>query len=232
MTAIIKWLGHSAFKIVTPTGKVIFIDPWLDNPVLTTEEDVNVADLVLVTHDHFDHVGNAVEIVKKSNAILVAQPETVDRLKNECMLSEENIIFGGFGMNIGGSAVVKGVTVTMVQACHSSVTGAPTGYILTLEDGKRIYHAGDTGVFDSMSLLGSLYPLDLALLPIGGVFTMDPIQAVRALTLLKPRRAIPMHYRTFPILEQTAARFSELAKTEAPDVEVIILEPGDEYFFH
>lgn len=230
MATVIKWLGHAAFQITTPGGKVIFIDPWLENLVLSTAPDsVAAAHLVLVTHDHFDHVGNAAEIVKRTKAILVGQPETVQRLKSEYSLAEENIVFGGFGMNIGGTAVFGDVSVTMVQACHSSATGTPAGYIITLEDGKRIYHAGDTGIFAGMGVLGSLYPIDLALLPIGGVFTMDAVQAARALTLLKPRKVIPMHYRTFPILEQSAERFVKMAKAEAPEVEVIALDPGTEY---
>ncbi|MFC2017653.1 metal-dependent hydrolase, partial [Chloroflexota bacterium] len=183
----------------------------------------------LVTHDHFDHVGNAVDIVKKTGAILIAQPETVDRFKKDFELTADRIIFGGFGMNIGGSAIIEGTTITMTQASHSSGTGTPTGYIIKLEDGTVIYHAGDTGIFDSMSLFGELYRIDLALLPIGSVFTMDPGQAAKALTLLKPKKVMPMHYKTFPILEQSADRFVELARKEAPEVEVIILEPGQEY---
>ena len=133
------------------------------------------------------------------------------------------------GMNIGGSVTIEGITITMTQAFHSSGTGAPSGYIIKLEDGTVIYHAGDTGIFDSMRLLGELYRINLALLPVGSVFTMDPQQAARALTLLKPKRVIPMHYKTFPILEQSADRFVELARKEAPEVKVLVLEPGQEY---
>ncbi len=140
----------------------------------------------------------------------------------------ENVVFGGYGMNIGGSAQIKGITITMTQAFHSSATGCPAGYIIKLENGKTIYHAGDTGIFDSMRLLGDLYKLDVALLPIGSVFTIDPFQASKALTLLKPKKAMPMHYKTFPILEQDASRFVTLAKKEAPNVEVIVMEPGQQ----
>jgi L-ascorbate metabolism protein UlaG (beta-lactamase superfamily) len=105
------------------------------------------------------------------------------------------------------------------------------GYILKLEDGTSIYHAGDTGIFESMRLLGKLYRLDMALLPIGGAFTMDPFQASKALTLLKPKVVIPMHFRTFPVIEQNASRFVKLAKKEAPKVKIVVLEPGQEFTF-
>ena len=124
---------------------------------------------------------------------------------------------------------MKGITVTMTQAFHSSETASPAGYVIRLENGATVYHAGDTGTFGSMSLLGQLYKIDMALLPVGGVFTMDPSQASKALPLLKPGKAIPMHCGTFPVLEQDASRFVELARKEAPEVEIIVLNPGQEY---
>lgn len=231
MQKSIRWLGHAGFIVSTPGGKTIIIDPWIvDNPLCPVKlDEVSNANIVLVTHDHFDHVGNAVDIVTKTGATLITQPETVNRFKKDFGLADDRIIFGGFGMNIGGSATVDGITITMTQAFHSSGTGTASGYIIKLEDGAVIYHAGDTGIFDSMRLLGELYGIDLALLPIGSVFTMDHVQAVKALTLLKPKRVMPMHYKTFPILEQSADRFVELARKEAPEVEVIVLEPGQEY---
>jgi len=227
----IRWLGHAGFIVSTPGGKTIIIDPWIvDNPLCPVKlDEVTAANIVLVTHDHSDHVGNAVDIVMKTGATLIAQPETVNRFKRDFGLVDDRIVFGGSGMNIGGSATIEGITITMTQAFHSSGTGTPSGYIIKLEDGTVIYHAGDTGIFDSMRLLGELYGIDLALLPIGSVFTMDYVQAVKALTLLKPKRVMPMHYKTFPILEQSVDRFVELAGKEAPEVEVIVLEPGQEY---
>lgn len=227
----LKWLGHSGFIIKSPEGKTIIIDPWIvNNPVCPIKlDDIKAADILLVSHDHFDHLGNAAEIVKKTGATLVAAPETAGKFQSQMGVPSENVIFGGYGMNIGGSAGIKGVTITMTQAVHSSETASPTGYILKLEDGTSIYHAGDTGIFESMRLLGELYRLDLALLPIGGVFTMDPFQASKALTLLNPKIAIPMHYKTFPILEQDANRFVELARKESPKVKIVVLEPGQEF---
>ncbi len=231
MAATIKWLGHAGFIINSPQGKTIIIDPWIkDNPLCPVKlDDIKEADIVLVTHDHFDHMGNAVDIVKKTGATIVVAPETAGKLQSDMGLSADNIVSGGYGMNIGGSVEIKGITITMTQALHSSETAAPAGFIIKLEDGKTIYHAGDTGIFESMRLLGELYNIDLALIPIGSVFVMDPYQAAHSLRLLKPKKAIPMHYKTFPILEQDANRFVELAKQIAPDVEVIVLEPGDTY---
>jgi L-ascorbate metabolism protein UlaG (beta-lactamase superfamily) len=230
MAKSVKWLGHAGFVISTPGGKTLVIDPWLSgNPSCPLSvDDIKEAQAVLVTHDHFDHVANAVEIVQNTNATLIATPETSNKLRGEGGLGESQII-GGMGMNIGGSVQVDGITITMTQAFHTSLSGVPCGYVITLEDGSRIYHAGDTGIFDSMRLIGELYPLDLALIPIGGWFTMDPAQASLALTLLKAKKVIPIHYKTFPVLEQSADNFVSLAKQKAPQVEVIVLEPGKDY---
>jgi len=230
MPKTVRWLGHAGFVITSPQGKVIIIDPWIvGNPLCPVKvEDITTAHMVLVTHDHFDHVGNAADIAQRTGAMLVLQPETANRLKAEGF-PEAKIPFLGFGMNVGGYADIEGIRVIMTQAFHSSATGSPCGYILRLEDGSYIYHTGDTGIFQSMKLLGELYPLDLLLLPIGGCFTMDPFQAAKALAMLRPKRAIPMHFKTFPILEQNADGFVSLAKKEAPEVEIIVLEPGKEY---
>ncbi len=226
----IKWLSHASFSIQTSGDKVILIDPWITgNPLSPIGlDDITQADLILVTHDHFDHSGDAGPIAKKTGGVVVGMPETVSKIKEDHGLSEDNIVFGGFGMNIGGTAVVDDIAVTMTQAFHSSESGAPSGYIIRLEDGTTIYHAGDTGIFDSMRVLGDLYPIDVALLPIGSVFTMDPVQAVAALAMLKPKKVIPMHYKTFPILEQDASAFVKLAGQEMPDVEVVVLDPNQE----
>lgn len=231
MAKTVKWLSHAGFSITTPGGKTIITDPWINgNPLSPVQmDDIKQANLILVSHDHFDHVGNAVEIAKNTGATLIAQPETINRLKTDLGLPDANVLNMGFGMNIGGSATVEGITVTMTQAFHSSETGSPAGYIIKLEDGSVIYHAGDTGIFDSMRVLGELYPIELALIPIGSCFTMDPYQAAKALTLLKPKKAIPMHYKTFPILELSADNFVAEAKKQAPDVEVVVLDPGQEH---
>lgn len=225
---IIQWLGHSFFRITSPEGKIILIDPWLEgNPSATIGmEDIDRADLILVTHDHFDHLGQSAELTEKTGALIIANVETAQRMQNEMGVAPEKVIFGGFGMNIGGSADIEGITVTMTQAFHSSASAAPVGYIIRLENGTNLYHAGDTGIFSTMSVLGDLYPLDVAMLPIGSVFTMDPVQAAYALTLLRPKNVIPMHFGTFPILEQNADLFRSEAASRAPDTKVVELKPG------
>ncbi len=222
----VKWLGHAACQITSAQGKVILIDPWItDNPSCPIKkEDLKAVDLILVTHDHFDHLGTDIpDLVKATGATLVVQPELANKLQDSGV-SAANIIYG-MGMNIGGTVEVAGIKITMTQAFHS---GNPVGFILRMEDGKTIYHAGDTGIFESMRLLGELYNIDLALLPIGSVFVMDPLQAATSLTLLKPKKVIPIHYRTFPILVQDAGEFVKLAKEKAPAVNVQVVEPGQE----
>jgi len=228
----IKYISHAGFQITSGAGKTIYIDPWFENPIGGFAlDDVNGAALVLVTHDHFDHVGQAPDIVKKTGGLLVANVETGQRLQKEFHIPAEKVCYFGYGMNIGGNLVYEGITVTMTQAFHSTLSGAPCGYIIKLEDGTTLYHAGDTGIFESMKIFGELYGIDVAMLPIGGVFTMDPFQAAQAAKMISPKKVIPMHYKTFPILVQDAKAFVDLAKREAPRVEVIQLNPGQEYSY-
>ncbi|MFZ5649846.1 MAG: metal-dependent hydrolase [Bacillota bacterium] len=225
----VKWLGHATCQITTGTGKVILIDPWITgNPACPVRrEDIGKADIILVTHDHFDHMGSDIpELVRSTGATVIAQPELVGVLR-EAGVDPGNII-NGMGMNIGGQVEVAGVGITMTHAVHSSTAGDPVGYVIFLEDGKTIYHAGDTGIFAGMGILGSLYNIDLALIPIGSVFVMDPLQAAHSLTLLKPRAAVPIHYGTFPILVQDAGEFARLAGEKAPEVKIEVIKPGEE----
>lgn len=228
----VKWISHAGFQITSAAGKVIYIDPWFDNPLAAMKlDDVKEAALVLVTHDHFDHVGQAAEIVLKTKALLVANVETARRLQNDAKIPSEKVCYFGHGMNIGGNLVYEGISVTMTQAFHSTATGAPCGYIVRLEDGTTFYHAGDTGIFGSMKTLGELYPIDIAMLPIGSVFTMDPVQAARATKMIAPKKVIPMHFKTFPILVQDASSFFKSVNEEAPGVEGIKLDPGEVYTY-
>jgi len=226
MNNTVKWLGHAACQITTAQGKVILIDPWItDNPSCPIKkEDLTKVDLILVTHNHFDHMGLDIPyLVNATGATVIVQPELAGQLQADGV-NTANIIYG-MGMNIGGTVEVAGIKVTMTQAFHS---GNPVGFIVRLEDGTTIYHAGDTGIFESMRLLGEIYQIDLALLPIGSVFVMDPLQAAISLTLLKPKKVMPIHYRTFPILVQDAGEFIKLANEKSPGVEVAAIEPGQE----
>ncbi len=220
-----KWLGHSTCLITTEKGTKILIDPWVtDNPVCPVKKEEIKPDIVLVTHDHFDHIGKDIPyFTKDSNVIVIVNYEVSPKLI-ESGVDAKNIITNGMGMNIGGQVEVKGIKVTMTEAAHSANA---IGYIITLEDGTTIYHAGDTGLFGGMELLGDLYDIDLALLPIGNIFTMDPFQAAHSLTLLKPEKVVPIHYGSFELLVQDPAEFVKLSKEKAPDVEVIILKPGE-----
>lgn len=206
----ITWLGHAAFVIETP-GHTIAIDPWLDNPSAPADRPALQPDLVLVTHDHADHVGQALELCRQGGAMLGAIVELAGKLMEQGLPQSQ--VLNGIGFNMGGTVAHGGLRITMTQAFHSCSAGHPVGYIVQLEDGTTIYHAGDTAIFSSMALWGKLYEIDVALLPIGGVFTMDPAQAALATLMLRPKRVCPMHWGSFPVLEQNTNRFrDELAK--------------------
>ncbi|MBS7636226.1 metal-dependent hydrolase [Candidatus Bathyarchaeota archaeon] len=222
--AEVTWLGHAAFKIEMG-GKTVLIDPWLDgNPASPVKaSEIDRADIVYVTHDHGDHLGDAVNICKRTNATFVSTFE----LGN---YAGESGVKDVVGLNIGGCAEVKGVKLYMVQAFHTCLRGAPTGVVVEAGS-KRVYHAGDTGLFGDMKLIGQLYKLDLALLPIGGYYTMGALEAAEAVRLLKPKAVVPMHYKTFPVLAQSAEEFIKKVKRRAPKVRVAVLNPGESYRF-
>lgn len=231
MSHQLKWLGHSAFMLTTVSGKVILIDPWLEgNPKAPIGiKDLPKADLVLVTHDHGDHAGDVPAVIEQTGATLVAQPEVCGKY-HELGVPKERIVTG-MGMNIGGTVQFGDISVTMVDAYHSSATGEPAGYIITLEDGKVLYHAGDTGLHANMKTWGELFDIDLALLPIGDHFTMGGRQAAIAAGWLKAKKAQPMHYLTFPLLAQSAEEFTHWAAQSAPDTQIVVVEPGEETLF-
>lgn len=226
MSTFITWYGHSNFQIVC-NGASVLIDPFFThNPSCTTTwEAVQKPDLVLVTHDHGDHTGDAVAICTAHKAICGCIVGTGERLIKAGL--PEELVPAGIGFNIGGSIEVKGIRVTMTQAFHSSDSSVPAGYIITMPNGFRIYHAGDTGIFSSMEMLGSLYPLDLALLPIGGFFTMDGLQAAHAARLLKAKAVIPMHWGTFPILAQNTDDFATQLAVHAPECRLVSVASGE-----
>ncbi|NHJ04834.1 MAG: metal-dependent hydrolase [Candidatus Heimdallarchaeota archaeon] len=215
----VTWLGHAGIKI-EDDGKIIFIDPWLNgNPLAPIKvEDIKKADAVFVTHDHGDHgYSEAVDICKNTGATFVSIFELANRAKNDGV---KNVIGG----NIGGTAVVAGLKFIFTVALHSSTAGTPIGFIIMLPT-MTIYHPGDTGIFSDMKLLGELYDVDLAFLPIGSLFTMGPKEAAKALQLLNCQKAIPIHYKTFPVLVQDSKEFIEIA---GPMIDVYVLEPGEE----
>ena len=224
----ITWYGHSAFKISAPQAHVL-IDPFFTPASGVTVESLGPVDMLLVTHDHGDHVGEAVNICRKTGAMLGAIVGTAGKLAEDGV--PEAQILNGIGFNMGGTMEHKGIKATMTQAFHSSDSGAPAGYIIEMHDGLVVYHAGDTCIFSGMELWGQLYHIDVALLPIGGVFTMDARQAALACKLLGCKSVIPMHWGTFPVLAQSAEYFQEQVAKLCPDCDCIAMRPGQSLSF-
>lgn len=240
------WLGQAGFKITTPSGKVIVTDPWLKTNPLTPAAYKNLdafgrIDVLLVSHGHFDHIADAPALAQQYNVPLRAPGDLAQTLMTLNVLPANLLP----RMNKGGTVEpVPGVKVTAVRAEHSSVYvwknpasskdethpgGEAVGWIIELENGFRIYHAGDTAAFGDMKLIGERYKPDLALVPIGGNFTMDPADAAWAVKeLLKPKAVIPMHYGTNPLAKGTAAQFIEAMNsgTSASAIRVTVAVPG------
>lgn len=208
----LTWLGHSAFQVISPNGKVVLFDPWLENPKAPARaKDMSRVDLILISHGHSDHLGNSVEIAKRTNAKVLCIFEVYVYLQS-CGVTTAQ------GMNKGGSVTVDGMRVTMVDAKHSSDIdvdgkmipgGEAAGFVVEFENGTRLYHAGDTSLFMDLKLIGQSYKPHVALLPIGDLYTMNPRDAAKACVWLNPKQIIPMHYGTFPALTGTPAELKK-----------------------
>jgi L-ascorbate metabolism protein UlaG (beta-lactamase superfamily) len=249
----LKWFGHAAFSIVTPNGKVLLIDPWLSNPKNPEAQAgkdplaaVPKVDYILLTHGHRDHVGDAVEIARKTGAVLIANPELAGNLVKLADFpgkqAETEAIMG-----IGGEIQIADgeVTVAMTPAIHSSSVfnakagpneperaygGNPAGFVIIIKNGPTIYHTGDTAYFKDMETIGENYSIDVALLNIGGHFGMEPRMAAKAAQSVRTRLAIPHHFGTSPGMAPNAEAFAaELKKLK---IDFYEMKPGETISFH
>jgi L-ascorbate metabolism protein UlaG (beta-lactamase superfamily) len=234
----LQWFGQSAFKLTTESGKVIVIDPFLLKNPKTPEElkdlkKLGKVDLILVTHGHFDHTDDLPGLAKLTGAKVGMNADMGRVYVSLGLLPKEQML----GFNKSGSITPIGdnIKINMVRAEHSSVVdhngvvhagGEPVGYVIELENGYRIYHSGDTGVFGDMKMIGEYYKPDLALISIGGWFTMGPTEAAYAMdNLMRPKMVVPMHYGTFPPLKGTPRELID-ALGKSP-VKVKVMIPGE-----
>lgn len=238
----LTWYGHAAFKLTTPSGKVLLIDPWITNPANKNgKEDlakINKADLILVSHGHPDHIGDSVAIAKATGAKLVATYDLGNSLVQNAgfpaaqasMMTEGN--FGGELTLLDGE-----VRVAFIPAVHSSAVtdtgkknhdgGNPGGFLITVKNGPTIYHTGDTDVFNDMALIKQFHKVDVMLACIGGHFTMGPERAAMAVKLVNPDMVIPMHFGTFPILSGTPQALEKAIKAEGSKAKVNAMTIGE-----
>jgi len=227
----LTWLGHSTFKLVTRGSKTVLLDPWVEgNPATPRDHKAfDKLDVMTISHGHGDHMGDAVTIAKKH------KPSVICNYEIHLYLQKKGVN-NTCPMNKGGTQESAGIKFTTVHALHSSgieeggqivYGGEPCGYVITLEDGTRIYHAGDTCVFSDMALSAELYQPEIALLPIGDLYTMSPREAALAARMLKPRVIVPMHHGTFPALTGTPEALREELKKLDVAAEVVALRPGE-----
>ncbi|PTN35043.1 metal-dependent hydrolase [Desulfonatronum sp. SC1] len=240
----IEWLGHGSFLFVSTNGKRILFDPWImTSPACPgkykKQGSFSSVDFIVWTHGHVDHfmLGDAKELIETYDPKVIAPWELSFFIKSE--IPKANCLTFNLG-NKGATADFDGVGITMVEAFHSAgaqltgfqgtnrFVGEAVGYIFDFENGLRLYHSGDTSLMGDMkTIIGDYYKPDIAILPIGGVFTMGPEEAAHACSMIQPRIVIPEHYATFPVLEQDAERFKATTAKRAPNVEVLELVPGE-----
>jgi len=237
------WYGHSAFKITTPAGNVFLIDPWITNPKNAngTEEleKLNRVDLIMLTHGHSDHVGNTVEIGKRTGAKLVSTYDLAEAMKLALGYPAEQADANTTGAFGGQLELLKGdVTVCFVPAWHGSgiardensppvYAGNPSGLVIAIRGGPTIYHTGDTAFFSDMALVSNYNKIDIMLVCMGDHFTMGPKRAADAVKLVGPNIVIPMHYGTFPVLTGTPEAFDRELKEREVKAELRVMRIGE-----
>lgn len=224
----LRWLGHASFHLITPGGKHVLIDPWLDgNPKSPADVSFERVDLILVTHGHGDHVGDTVRLAAQFDCPVFCGYELY------CLLKGKGVTKAS-GMGKGGTQRALGLAVTATHAIHSSsldeagraYAGEPMGFVVTLENGERIYFAGDTGPMADMAVIAELYSPTVAVLPMGDLYTMGPREAAWAAQKLGVRYVVPMHYGTFDALTGTPDALRAELKARGCSAEVIAPEPG------
>lgn len=241
--ATLTWYGHSCVELRTPGGKVVLLDPWFGNPTSPRAAgEVTECDVMLVSHGHFDHLGSGPRLVTDADALTIARrTKPAWPCIHELSLWLESQLDGAgveiIGMNKGGTVDARGFKVTMLHADHSAgdwsapgggplYLGEPVGFVLELEDGMRVYYSGDTDLFGDMDLIRQVYKPDVAILPIGGHYTMGPAGAARAAKLLGVKAVVPVHYATFPILAGTPDQLRDEAGRIGASIKVIAPERG------
>jgi L-ascorbate metabolism protein UlaG (beta-lactamase superfamily) len=243
MPAELTFYGHASFKLETPSGKIILIDPWIRNSVLkNAEEEIGAlerVDLICLTHGHTDHTGQAVEIAKKTNAPLLAIFELAAAVRAVLGYPKE-LAETEFIGHIGGEIELFGgeITARFVPALHGSMipgegnnppvyAGPATGVVLALRDGPVVYHTGDTDLFSEMALVPRERPIDWMLVCMGDHFTMGPSRAAEAIELVKPKNVVPIHYGTFPLLKGTPEMLQAEMQKRGSKARMHVMKPGE-----
>ena len=244
----VHWYGQAAFRIETPSGGVILIDPWLrvpTNPDKASVDQLTRVDYILITHGHWDHIGDAVEIGKKTGAILVAPYGLQFNMKSVLGYPEAQATLATGG-NVGGTIALPkaGARVTLVHAVHGSelvppmykapagqaaalASGNPVGYVLEIDNGPTIYHTGDTDIYGDMKLIADFFKVDLMLANIGGHFSMGPPRTAQAVAWVNPRQVVPMHFGTYAILAGTPTLFKSELDKRGLGARMIEMKPGE-----
>jgi L-ascorbate metabolism protein UlaG (beta-lactamase superfamily) len=225
MSFMLTWYGHASFGLGIDDFKLL-LDPFIsDNPEATVKADSLQADYILISHGHGDHVGDAVAIAQRTGATVISNFEIACWFEGKGIQAHAQHIGGGFQHPFG--------YLKLTQAFHGSALpdgsygGNPAGFLLTTNEGQKIYFACDTGLFGDMRLIGE-EGIDLAVLPIGDNFTMGPKDALRAVKLIQPRHVIPVHYNTFEVIQQDPNAWAEKVRTET-DASPHILKPGESF---